>query len=116
MYCEHKNSGKGVWFPAHAGDVRLHPFCRNCGVLKNVDADHGRGVGYFSNALSEIKKTLGRHNSKLTESQARLILQDFEDSDYSDTYWVTFTLQKKIFIKTVRNYTNLSFNFVAGFL
>jgi len=115
--CEHNSAGKGVWYPLEGKGVRLHPYCRHCGVLKNVSEDRAKRSGYFMNSLAEIKKRLGRQSSRLSDAQIRLISKELEEHmDFSDVYWIPFSNQKQVFLSIAQKYTNLSKTFIEGFL
>jgi len=115
--CEHKSVGKGVWYPSQKGDTRLHPYCGHCGTLKNVSEDRAKRLGYYMNALSEIKRMTGRGGFKLSDAQIRLIAKELENfEDFSDVYWIPFSNQKEMFLGIAQKYTNLSKKFIEDFL
>lgn len=90
------------------GVIKLHPYCKNCGTLKNVSSDRGRKVGYFVKALSKLRKILEKKGYRVSEAQIRLILKELSETEFDDIWWITFSKQKEIFIQIVRKYIRVS--------
>lgn len=120
MKCEHKDCGKGtrVWLPIDeetAYTVR-HPYCKYCGVVKNLSDDRPIGIGHFMNVLSSMKKA-HRRNKLITDAQIRLIYKDLMNThDFEDIYWMKKSIQKDLFIKTVKKYCSLPDVYIRSFL
>ena len=114
--CIHENSPEKDWLPMLNGLMRLHPHCQNCGVVKNVSSDPGKGIGYFANSLSRLKEHLEKKGYKVTQAQIRLILMEFEKHGMTDTYSVPFSQQKKRFIEISRKYIRVSEDVLEGFV
>jgi hypothetical protein len=97
--------------------LRPHPYCKECGVVKNVSVDKARKIGYYVNALAEIKRRLDRLGVKVSRAQTRLVLKELEGKkESSDSYFVTGGAQRSIFVKAVRKYLRLSPGYVESFL
>jgi len=90
------------------GVVKLHPYCSNCGTLKNVSSDKGKKISYFIMALSRLRKILNERGYKVSEAQIRLIVKELSETDFDDVWWITFSKQKEIFIQTVQKYIRVS--------
>ena len=113
----HRSAWEKLWLPIDNGIQMPHPVCRECGITKNISGDRAKGLGYFVNALAEIKRHLERKGGKLTEVQRRLIIKELERmEDFADTYATRGSVQKNIFISCVRKYTSLSRSFIESFL
>lgn len=110
MECSHVSSSAKVWLPRLDNHLTIpHPYCRNCGTVKNVSGDNAKGLGYYVNALQEIKGHLKRKGGKLTQVQTRLITKELEKNEhFKDTYGTTGMTQKRVFINAVIKYTGLS--------
>jgi len=120
MKCVHENCGynERVWLPINnepAGTLR-HPYCKHCGVVKNLSSDRAVGIGYFMNALSSMKR-LNRKEKLVTDTQIRLISKELMGiDDFEDKYWMRGTAQEDLFIKIVKKYCNLSEAYIKSFL
>jgi len=120
MKCVHEDCGydERLWLPINdesAGTVR-HPYCKHCGVVRNLSVDRAVGVGYFMNVLSSMKR-LNRKEKLITDVQVRLISKELMGlEDFEDVYWVRGSSQEDLFIKTVRKYCNLSEAYIRSFL
>jgi hypothetical protein len=120
MKCEHEDCGydERVWLPINdePADIVRHPYCRHCGVVRNLSVDRAVGVGYFMNVLSSVKK-LTRKEKLVTDTQIRLISKELMDmEDFEDKYWMNGSSQEDLFIKTVKKYCNLSESYIRSFL
>ena len=108
MRCAHESNRK-VWAKMQNGIVKLHPYCNNCGTLKNVSSDRGKKISYFVIALSRLRKILERKGYRVSEAQIRLIVKELSETDgFEDIWWITFSKQKEIFIQIVRKYIKVS--------
>ncbi|MBU4076922.1 MAG: hypothetical protein KKI06_09490 [Euryarchaeota archaeon] len=108
MTCEHKICGtiQKVWLPyefrGHLKGLKSHPYCINCGAIKNISSDRAKSIGYFMNILSRLP---------VTKVQTRLIAKDMEEfGDFEDGFSVSSFLQEHIFIGIVKKYSSLSEN------
>ena len=101
-------SNKRDWMKMQNGVIKLHPYCDECGVLKNVSSDKGKKIGYFVNALSKLKKILGNRGYKISDAQIRLIMKELTENEIEDTWWMTFSKQKEIFVRITKKYIRVS--------
>jgi hypothetical protein len=105
------------WLPMQNGIIKQHPYCGNCGTVKNVSSDKGKNIGYFVNCLSKMKKDLGKKRYKISDAQIRLILKELTEMDgFSDTYWMTFSRQREIFVSVVKKYIKISRQTIESFV
>ena len=107
--CDHESCGREqyVWFPTNSSlhaEVRKHPWCKHCGVLKNISDDQPKKMGYWTNILARI-----RSEFQLTHVQTRLISVSLKNHDaFNDLYGNSFTSQKEVFSEMVTKYTKCS--------
>ena len=79
--CEHKRSGsrEKIWLPYYfEGRIRglkPHPYCTECGLVKNLSSDKPRSICYFMNLIADLGE---RH--KIAKIKIRLIVLEMEDS------------------------------------
>jgi hypothetical protein len=117
MKCDHKISNETVWYPEIKATFLPVPVCNNCRTLKNISGDRGRGIGFYINILSNMKRHLANEDIKLSSSQMRLIIKELRKTDgFEDTYWIKGSVQKSIFIKSVQKFTSLSVAFIERFI
>lgn len=119
MKCEHEDCGydKRVWLQINdePAKVAKHPYCKHCGVVKNLSEDRAVRIGYFMNVLSAMSK-LSREKF-ITDSQIRLISKDLTDmDDFEDKYWMRRSIQEDLFVKIVKRYSSLSEQCIKSFL
>ncbi len=114
--CNHISSVSKDWLPVTSGILKPHPHCKVCGSVKNVSSDKGKRIGYFINALAEMRSFLEKKGYKLTQSQIRLITKELEEKGLDDVYTLSFSAQKEIFVETVRKYVKISRELVISFL
>ena len=120
MKCVHEDCGydERLWLPINdepANTVK-HPYCKHCGVVRNLSVDRAVGVGYFMNVLSSMKRA-NRKEKLITDVQVRLISKELIGmDDFEDVYWIRGSSQEDLFIKTVRKYCNLSESYIRSFL
>lgn len=87
-----------------------HPYCRECGLVRNIGPDRAKKMGFYTEVLSELERYLrfedskkGRH--KLTETQKRLIAVELEnDMVFKDIYGNTASAQEERFVDIVLKY------------
>ena len=120
MVCDHKNcnSVENDWLEyvsdGKEHDLRSHPHCVYCGAIKNLDTDDkAKMIGYYINVISSMNGAL----KNMTKVQLRLITRELESIDgFEDRYSMTEFDQRRIFIKIVQKYCNVSEGFIASFL
>ena len=119
MKHEHQDCGydERVWLPINDEpvDTVRHPYCKHCGVVRNLSGDRAVGIGYFMNVLSSMK--ISNKKKILTDSQIRLISKELTNmEDFEDKYWMRGDAQEELFVKTVRKYCNLSEFYIRSLL
>ncbi|MDF1558460.1 MAG: hypothetical protein P1P80_09875 [ANME-2 cluster archaeon] len=110
MVCIHESCGNidKVWLPFVVNDkmcgLKAHPYCVQCGAVKNISTDRPIKAAYYINSLSKIDKRV----VKLTKVQIRLIVKELEGiKDFEDAYSMTRQAQEKAFINIVQKYCNV---------
>ena len=107
--CTHRscNGEKRSWLPIEeysGADVKLHPWCVHCGVVKNISEDRGHKIGYWTNILSKIAERFS-----IKQIQKRLIAKELTSHElFNDTYCITGFSQKELFKKIVKKYCNIN--------
>ena len=114
--CNHESCGKEnrVWLPSDAylkSEAVLHPWCKHCGLIKNISDDHPHDAGYWMNILSRIA-----HHFSLKQVQRRLIAQDLNSHDcFGDLYGITGSAKKELFIRIIKKYCNIDMHSIDSF-
>lgn len=128
MVCKHISCTpkRGVWLPlittvGFSAQLKKHPYCLDCGVIKNIGGDKAKSIGYYTNVLNAIREYTNNRKSimpKLTETQVRLIAKELESNElFWDTYGSNLDVQKDRFIEEVRKYRpDLTEDFIKNFL
>jgi len=115
--CSHRTCGreKRVWLPTNDNssvDVKLHPWCVQCGVVKNISDDKAHEIGYWMNILSKIANRFS-----LKQIQKRLIAKELASHElFSDVYGITGFPQKEFFKKIVKKYSNINGHSIEPFI
>ena len=99
--CKHESCGREcrVWLPVEnvVSDVIPHPWCRHCGVIKNISDDCPKELGYWINILSRISTQYS-----LKKVQTRLVSKYLENkSCFHDLYGITGSAQTDEFLRAV---------------
>ena len=108
MNCLHESSAERDWLPMENGLLGNHVFCKKCGIVKTLSSDRGKNIGYFINSLSNLRSYMERKGYRISQSQVRLILKEFEEKGFCDVYSTTFSRQKEGFIRIVRKYIKIA--------
>ncbi len=128
MVCSHISCtpSRGVWLPlvAHVGfktHIRKHPYCENCGIIKNIGGDKAKSIGYYTDVLVAIREYVNNRHSmmpKFTRTQVRLIAKELESNDlFWDPYGTNLDNQRDKFIEEIRKYrSDLTEDFINTFL
>ena len=115
--CCHTECGKDdrLWLPStdiRYGDIEKHPWCKICGVVKNISDDRPKKIGYWMNKLTIISNKLS-----LKQCQIRLIAKEIESCKYFQDMFGTFgSDQKELFIKIISKYANICSIDINSFL
>ncbi|MFO7967360.1 MAG: hypothetical protein R6U44_07155 [Archaeoglobaceae archaeon] len=108
MQCEHNPGGRD-WLSMQNGVIGIHPFCDNCGTVKNISSDRGKKLSYFIRSLSSLRKKLRYVGYHVSDAQMRLISNELESrEEFQDLWWVTFSRQKELFVSIVQKYFKVS--------
>ena len=117
--CFHESCGREskVWLPLPTGDhfrtdVKLHPWCKHCGLVKNISDDRSHVLGYWMNILSRIADRFS-----LKQIQKRLIAKELTSHKwFNDTYGITGFSQKELFKNIVKKYCNINAQSIDSFI
>jgi hypothetical protein len=120
LKCNHIDCGSAekVWLPylvrEHNSGLKSHPFCIQCGAVKNIGSDKAKNRGYFINIISQIEKHLNIPGSSV---RVRLVVKDLEKiEDFDDTYSMSKYNQEKIFIGILKKYYQIPDRTIEQFL
>ena len=115
--CNHESCGveRRIWVPIDnnlKGEIRLHPWCVHCGLVKNISDDQPYKLGYWMNLLSQLSS---RYNIK--QVQKRLIIKDLLDTEgFNDIYATKGSDQKELFVQITSKYTTLNKDRIMTFI
>ena len=112
--CEHESRCKD-WLNIPSGVIKAHPVCVKCGAVKNVSSDRGKKVSHFVTAFYRMKKELERRGYKVSDVQMRLVFKELPE-DFGDTWSITYSAQKELYLKAVTKYVRVSRDFAESFL
>ena len=107
--CQHQSCGREqrIWVPMdhlQYSEVRAHPWCVQCGEIKNISDDQGKKLGYWLNILSRLSQQY-----TITQVQRRLISKTLsDDADFQNLFGITGTDQKEVFIQIVSQFTHIA--------
>jgi hypothetical protein len=82
--------------------LKPHPYCTECGLVKNLSSERPRRIGFYINIITSLKEEF-----KLAKAQIRLIALDIENSGVDDDYGMDRHQQEELFIKIVHKYVNV---------
>ncbi len=128
MACMHISCspGRGVWLPlvtnvGFDAQIKKHPYCENCGIIKNLGGERAKSIGYYTDVLIAIREYVNNRHSmmpKFTKTQVRLIAKELESNDlFWDPYGTNVDIQRDKFIEEVRKYRpDLPEHFIKSFL
>lgn len=104
-----------VWLPVSdncVSDIYLHPWCVNCGIIKNLSDDKGKNIGYWMNVLSKIADRFS-----LKQVQRRQIAKELLSIEWlNDKYSIRGSAQKDIFKKIVNKYSRIDIGFIESYI
>lgn len=109
--CSHESCSREnkQWLPMSTDnyqrdDVKLHPWCIHCGLVKNISDDRPHELGFWMNNLSKIADQF-----YLKQVQKRLISKELNSNKlFNDYYGITGSSQKNLFKKIVKKYCNIN--------
>ena len=106
--CVHKNCGtrEKVWLPylyqGRERGLKPHPYCAECGLVKNLSSERPRQIGYFINLITE----LGKHH-KIAKVQIRLMVLEMQNQSLNDSYGMDRQQQEKLFVEIAKRCLNV---------
>ena len=106
--CEHVSCGtkEKVWMPHYYQGrecgLKPHPYCTECGLVKNLSSEKPRKIGFYVNIITSLKEDF-----KLAQAQIRLMALDMKKYDIDDEYGMDRHQQEELFIKIVQKYANV---------
>jgi hypothetical protein len=102
-----------VWLPyifqGRELGLKPHPYCSECGMVKNLSSERPREIGYYVNMVVALGKTY-----KVTKVQLRLIALEMELLDLDDKYTLDRHKQEELFITIVKKYINVPEHILRG--
>jgi hypothetical protein len=113
--CYHKSCGREYqeWLPIFdCSDIARHPWCINCGQVKNITDDRGKKLGYWMNILSKLELYYS-----IKQIQKRFIGKELKDNEeFNDIYGITGSFQKELFKKIIKKYCNIDIKIVDSLI
>jgi len=106
--CEHKISGskEKIWLPYYfegrERGLKPHPYCIECGLIKNLSTERLHSIGFFMNSLAELGKRY-----KISKVQTRLIVLEIEKQALGDKFGLDRTQQEELFIDIATRILNV---------
>jgi len=106
--CEHQISGskEKIWLPYYYEGrdrgLKPHPFCTECGLIKNLSSDRPRSIGYFMNVIAELGERY-----KIAQVQTRLIVLEMEKQSMDDRFGIDRQQQERLFIEITTRILNV---------
>lgn len=97
--CEHKLSGskEKIWLPYYfegrERGLKPHPYCTECGLIKNLSSERPRSLGFFMNLIADLGQ---RH--KIAKTQVRLIALEMERLALEDNFGMDRQQQEELFV------------------
>ena len=107
--CSHRNCGNSekVWLMHTYGGkdcgLKPHPYCVECGLVKNLSSDKPRKIGFYINIVAALGERL-----KNSKAQMRLVSMELHDSGLDDSYGLDRYQQEVLFTQIVRKYVSVS--------
>jgi len=114
--CSHQSCGREerVWYLTDISsysDIKQHPWCVHCGMIKNITDDRPHKIGYWMNKLGAIAK-----HCSLKRVNTRMMSKEIEKHVvFDDTYGTTGSNQKMMFKKIIRKYCNINPKIIDSF-
>ena len=106
--CEHKISGsrEKIWLPYYfegrERGLKPHPYCTECGLIKNLSSEKPRSLGYFMNMIAELGCRY-----KIAKVQIRLIALEMERLQMDDKFGMDRKQQEDLFVEITTRILNI---------
>jgi hypothetical protein len=120
--CAHKECTKDrqEWLPVEnevvsikkTNQLKKHPYCESCGLVKSIRMDRAKPIGFYTNVLSDIRDYLSKEHRrtrgvmpKMANTEMRLIIKELEElPDFEDDFIRNRREQVDIFVKIVKKH------------
>jgi hypothetical protein len=115
--CVHRSCGarEKVWLPyiyeGRDRGLKPHPYCADCGLVKNLSSERPHQIGYFINVIAQI-----RQHHKIAQVQVRLLVLEMQRQNLEDSYGMDQQQQEKIFLDLAKRYLNVPEREIADLL
>jgi hypothetical protein len=115
--CAHRSCGtkEKVWLPyVYEGrdrGLKPHPYCAECGLVKNLSSERPRQIGYFMNLIAQLGQ-----NYKIAKVQIRLMVLEMQRQNIEDSYGMDRQQQEKLFLDLAKKHLNIPERVVAELL
>jgi len=106
--CEHVSCGskEKVWMPYYyqgrERGLKPHPYCAECGLIKNLSSEKPRRIGFYVNIITSLKEDF-----RMAQAQIRLMALDMEKFEFDDHYGMDRHQQEELFIEIVQKYAKV---------
>lgn len=106
--CDHKISGskEKVWLPYYfegrERGLKAHPYCIECGLIKNLSSERLHSIGFFMNAVAQLGKRY-----KIAQVQIRLIALEMDKQALGEKFGMDQQQQEKLFIEIASRVLNV---------
>jgi len=106
--CAHRDCGtqEKVWLPyfykGRERGLKPHPYCAECGLVKNLSSERPRQIGYFINLIAKIG-----NRYKIAQVQVRLMVLEMQQQGLEDSYGMDRQQQEKLFLKIAKRCLNV---------
>jgi hypothetical protein len=95
-----------VWLPyyyeSRARGLKPHPYCIDCGLIKNLSSCRSHNIGYFMNIVAELSKEY-----KIAQVQIRLIAMELEKQGIEDNFGMDRNQQEDLFTQIATRILNI---------
>ncbi|WP_316967567.1 hypothetical protein [Candidatus Methanocrinis natronophilus] len=82
--------------------LKPHPYCAECGLIKNLSSEKPRKIGFYINIITSLKEDF-----RMAQAQIRLMALDMEKLDFEDDYSMDRHQQEELFIEIVQKYSKV---------
>jgi len=133
--CEHKECSKDKqeWLPVEneilsirkTQQLKKHPYCETCGLVKSIRMDRAKPIGFYTNVLSDLRYYMEKEHKrtrgifpKMTSAQMRLIINELSElPDFEDDFVRNRREQASMFVAVVKkHFPGLSEDLVRSFI
>ena len=115
--CAHRSCGtqEKVWLPyiyeGRDRGLKPHPYCAECGLVKNLSSERPHQIGHFMNVIALI-----RQNYKVAQVQVRLLVLEMQRQNLEDAYGMDRRQQESLFLDLANRYLNVPAKAIAELL